>query len=327
MKISVIIPLYNAEKHISVCCRSLFEQSFENIEYLFIDDCSQDKSVCLVGKIGNEYPERRGSIKLIRHKINLGVATARNTGLEHATGEYIAFVDADDWIEKDMMEKMHRKASDESADIVGCHWYLSFPKGGERKMLQPMPQTTEECIGSMLDGKMKWNLWIFMAKKSLYRDNGIQFIPGLNIGEDMMVVVKLMGVAKKITFVDEALYHYVKINGNSLTQQMPESHIPEIEGNLREVELFLKSLYGRVFNLQIQFLKLNLKLPLLISSSTKSYLRWLHWFSESNQYIGQNKNCSPRTKLVQKAALHRQFWFVRLYYYLVIKVVYGIIYR
>jgi glycosyltransferase involved in cell wall biosynthesis len=326
MKITIIIPVYNAAEHIESCFTSLLEQTLTDIEYIFVNDCSSDASLLVLTQKRALYPNRKDNIVILNHDINKGVA-AGNTGLEHATGEYIAFVDADDWIEKDMMEKMHRKASDESADIVGCHWYLSFPKGGERKMLQPMPQTTEECIGSMLDGKMKWNLWIFMAKKSLYRDNGIQFIPGLNIGEDMMVVVKLMGVAKKITFVDEALYHYVKINGNSLTQQMPESHIPEIEGNLREVELFLKSLYGRVFNLQIQFLKLNLKLPLLISSSTKSYLRWLHWFSESNQYIGQNKNCSPRTKLVQKAALHRQFWFVRLYYYLVIKVVYGIIYR
>lgn len=98
-KISIIIPVYRVENYISRCCKSLFGMRFQDVEYLFVDDATPDGSIAVIESVLNEYPHRKAHVRLLTHSQNRGVACARNTGIEAATGEYIAFVDADDWIE------------------------------------------------------------------------------------------------------------------------------------------------------------------------------------------------------------------------------------
>ncbi|WP_316248131.1 glycosyltransferase family 2 protein, partial [Elizabethkingia miricola] len=138
---------------------------------------------------------------------NKGVAAARNTGLQNATGELIYFVDADDFIDERAIELLVKKQQENDADIVGCSWYLSFNQN-KRRMNQPPFNNSLEAIQQMLHGKMRWNLWLFMVKRSLYEDYNIRFIPGVNMGEDLMVIMKLFVHANKVAFVNDALYHY-----------------------------------------------------------------------------------------------------------------------
>ena len=120
-KISIIVPVYNAEKYIGRCLHSLINQTLKDIEIIVIDDGSKDNT----NKILQKYKDR---IKIIKQK-NSGVATARNKGLEIATGEYIYFVDSDDWIEKDTLEKLYSKAIDNNYDCVMCNfWYINDNK-------------------------------------------------------------------------------------------------------------------------------------------------------------------------------------------------------
>lgn len=115
-KISIIIPVYGVEKCIERCARSLFEQTLkEGIEYIFIDDCTPDKSIEIVKRVLEEYPERKEQVKIVRHEHNRGVAAARNTALDAATGEFVFFVDADDWIENATIETLVSKQLE-----VGC---------------------------------------------------------------------------------------------------------------------------------------------------------------------------------------------------------------
>ena len=105
-KISVIIPVYNVEKYIERCVRSLFEQTLGEIEYIFVDDCTPDGSIAILRRIIEDYPERKPFVSIISHEQNKGLAIARRTGVNAACGEYVAFCDSDDWVDTNMYEKL-----------------------------------------------------------------------------------------------------------------------------------------------------------------------------------------------------------------------------
>ena len=117
-KVSVIIAVYNVEAYIERCLHSLFSQTLNDIEYIFVDDATPDSSIELIYKTIESYPNRRNQIKVLRHTYNRGLAAARTTGMREATGEYIISCDPDDYIEQDMYEKMYLRAVETSADIM-----------------------------------------------------------------------------------------------------------------------------------------------------------------------------------------------------------------
>ena len=98
-KVSIVIPVYNVEKYIERCVRSLFEQTLDDIEYIFVDDCSPDQSVAVLQSTLQDYPNRKESVRIIRHKENKGVAVARNAGINAAQGKYLIHCDSDDWVD------------------------------------------------------------------------------------------------------------------------------------------------------------------------------------------------------------------------------------
>lgn len=108
MKISVIIPIYNVERFITRCAISLMKQTLkEDVEFIFVDDATPDRSIDLLQEVINQYPERRNQVRLIRHAKNKGLPAARNSGLKVAVGEYIFHCDSDDWLELDMLETLY----------------------------------------------------------------------------------------------------------------------------------------------------------------------------------------------------------------------------
>lgn len=111
IKVSVIIPVYNVEKYIEHCARSLMEQTLMDIEYIFVDDCTPDHSMEILQRVLTDYPERLESIRIIHHTQNSGLATVRNTGLQIAQGEYIIHCDSDDWVEcmRQCMPKLKKR--------------------------------------------------------------------------------------------------------------------------------------------------------------------------------------------------------------------------
>lgn len=326
--VSIIMPVFNAADTLHTSLNSIKDQTYPAIELVLIDDCSSDISLLELGLFKDavlSYPER--IVKIIKHEYNQGVAATRNTGLDYATGEYIYYVDADDWIEPETISLLVQAAEQTDADIVGCNWFLSFQKN-ERKMHQPAFSTAMEGLTGILNGSMRWNLWLFLCRRSLYEQNYIRFLPGKDMGEDLMVMCKLFTCAKKVTYVDQRLYHYMQVNENSLTKLYSEKHIRQVTRNVAEVESFFrKSRYAGQLGNGISFLKLNIKLPLLISADKVRYRQWINWFPEANKYIMQNKNQAFRTRLVQVCAVNKQFWLVQLYYWLVIRLVYGILYK
>lgn len=324
-KVSVIVPIYKVEKYISKCADSLLKQTLDEVEYIFVDDASPDKSMDLLHRTLEKYPQRESQVIVLRHVENKGLPAARNTGLAVARGEYIFHCDSDDFVDSNMLEQMYQTITERNAEIVWCDWYLSF-EHNERYMTQPDYHTSEEALKGMLSGAMKFTVWNKLVKRSLYVDNEICFPSGYGMGEDMTMMM-LFACANRVVYLPKAFYHYVKLNTGAFTQNYIERHFIDLDYNIRRTANFLYGKFGNMLNEEIAFLKLDVKFPLLISNSSAKFKRWTAMYPEANKYIFRNKQISARARFIQWCAWKGMFFFVRLHYILLQRFVYGIIYR
>lgn len=325
-KISIIIPVYRVEKYIERCCNSLFGMQFDDVEFLFVNDATPDNSVEVINNVLERYPSRVPHVRILTHDLNKGVACARNTGLIAATGEYVAFVDADDWIEGDMFERLYQCAESNHLDIVGCDWYLEFVNS-RRYLKQPVYNNPKDCLKAMLAGEMRWFLWAFLIRRCLYTENNIRFSEGADIGEDMSVLIRCFSFAHSYYHLERPLYHYVRYNSGSLTSIDPKRQMELVKVNVDTVTDFIHGRYPGQYESELNFLKLNVKFPLLISDNILYYETWNNCFSEANCSIWKNTRQPFRNKLLQWSAMHHYYWVLKAYYRLLFKFVYGIIYR
>ena len=325
MKVSVIIPVYRVEKFIEKCAASLFSQTLDDVEFIFVDDASPDNSMAVLEKCIQQYPQRKAQIRMLTHKENKGLPAARNTGLAVASGEYVFHCDSDDFVEPDMLETLYDEAKKKDADIVWCDWYLSF-EHNERYMKQPDYATPMEALKAMLAGLMKWNVWNKLVRRRLYVDNQIAFPAGYAMGEDMTMML-LFAVAGRVAYIPQAFYHYVKLNTEAYSQNFSLNHLESVKHNIRTVELFLHSRLGNALDLEIACMKLEAKFPFLMSDRKEMYRLWERTYPEANAYILRNHYISRRRRWVQWCAAKRLWFLVRLHGWIVGKLIYGIIYR
>ncbi|MBD1432237.1 glycosyltransferase family 2 protein [Sphingobacterium sp. DN00404] len=324
--VSIIVPVYNVEKHVEKCVRSLLEQTYPYIEYIIVDDASPDDSMHIIRNLAVAFPARKDQLKYIGHEKNKGLPAARNSGLAIAKGHYIFHCDSDDWLDPMMIADMVTELETNEADIVYTDFFLSFNRN-ERYMKQPECNGSDACIRSMLSGSMKFNVWNKLVKRHLYMDNNIFFPSEHCMGEDM-TMIKLFCHTQKIAYIPRAYYHYTQTNPNAFTKQMSQKQLDDVRFNTDNLVAYLKTCFGnQEYWQEVNFFKLNIKLRLLISMDNNSYVLWRDWFPEANDYISINPDFSFRIKLIQYAAYYRQDWFVKLYNFLIVRFVYGVIYR
>ena len=321
-KVSVIIPIYKVEAFIERCATTLMEQTLREVEYIFVDDATPDRSILVLEEVIARYPERKEQVRIVHHDINKGLPAARNTGLTLATGEYIFHCDSDDYVEPTMLEELYHAVQTQEADIVWCDWYLTFAEN-ERYMKQPCFGTPMEALKAMLSGGMKFNVWNKLVRRSLYTDNGIEFPSGYGMGEDMTMMM-LFAHAQKIAYVPKAYYHYIKTNTNAFSQTYSDKHLVELKHNVQRIINYMQGIYGNDLEKELSFLKLDVKFPFLIANNFK---RWEEWYPEANRYILQNKYISSRSRYIQWFAAKKQYWLVWIYNQLLDKIIYGIIYK
>lgn len=201
-KISVIIPVYNREKSLKKCLDSVIKQTYENLEIILLDDGSQDNS----GAICDDYAIMDKRFRVI-HQPNAGVAAARNAGLAMASGDYIGWVDSDDWIEPDMYECMLDNAQKYEADIVVCSRMEMYEDIGVFKGWQQLSVLNKEQAMQMLlnDDCMQNYLWDKLFRKDLFSD--IAFPIGRTY-EDIAVMYKLFGRSNCVICLPQAKYNY-----------------------------------------------------------------------------------------------------------------------
>lgn len=325
MHVSLIIPVYNAETTLEESLRSLSAQRFHDFDVVFVDDGSTDHTPELLQAFA---AESGITCRIIRQK-NAGVASARNTGLDAATGDYVGFVDADDCIEPEALEKAVGVllTTDRPIDIVGWDWTLGFEKNG-RYMRQADYDTPLQALKNLMGGTMRWNLWLFLIRRDLIVRQGIRFIDGANMGEDLQFMIRSFCAANHVVQLHAPLYRYNAVSETSLSRQFSDVRRIEIEKNLSEATDAVKvSAYAETLTPYVQYLKLYLKLPLLISDDRSNYDLWYRWWPEANAFAMSNKALPLRTRLLQGMAARRCRLGVKLYYLLVYKVVYGVFFR
>ena len=206
--LSVIVPIYGVEKYIERCARSLFEQTLENIEYIFVDDCTKDKSIDILKHVIDDYPDRKSQITILRHDVNKGLPQARKTGISVARGEFIAHCDSDDWIDTDMYRQMIEEAIEGNADVVVCDYFIHDGKKTIKSVQGCHDTTPEQFIECILLQKDYWALWNKVFRRKKYENNIIY--PTCYMGEDMALCLQLIQYCDKIVYINKPFYYYFK---------------------------------------------------------------------------------------------------------------------
>lgn len=206
--ISVIIPVFNVEEYIRECLESLLNQTYKDLQLIIVDDGSTDSSVSIL----NEYKSKFDDITLLSQK-NQGVSVARNLALNYVKGEYTLYIDSDDFLRKDMLELMYRKAEKSNADIIICEYFIYYSKDHKKNTIEQYAvddskaYKSDEVIDMMLNYDLQGQLWNKLFKTNLLKRNNFKFEDGRFI-QDVFPVFKIICKSNNIVFINKALYYY-----------------------------------------------------------------------------------------------------------------------
>lgn len=310
--ISVIVPVYGVAGFIEKCTRSLMEQTLkENIEFIFVDDCTEDDSIVIIKRVLNDYPLRKSQTRICHHPENKGLPSARNTGLHVATGEYILHFDGDDFAEPLMLENFLKVVETTHADYIWSNWLLTYDSK-DRFMREPTYATPEEAIVGILKGQMKYNVWNKIIRKSIYVDNNISFPDGFAMGEDM-TMIRLLACSKSVAHMNYAGYHYVRYNTQSMTSNIDKKHLSEIIHNVNETVEFLRLRKMDDIDTLSDTFCLHTKFPFIVSSASTDYEKWNLLWPHSNKSISA-AGFSFRNKLLNVFAANNMWWLLKLHF-------------
>lgn len=224
-KISIIVPVYNVEKYLSTCLDSLINQTLKDIEIICVNDGSTDGSL----EILNEYAKKDTRIKIITQK-NQGLSMARNNGLKEAKGEYISFIDSDDWIDTKMYEKMYQQATEDNTEIVVCN--LKLVRGSDEELNDYWPIKKNGLIN-----REEAQSYLFkypsyavnkIYKKNFLIKNNLQFIKGILYEDVPFWVLAILNVSR-ISYCIDYLYHYRLSREDAITKKKSEKQFDVIK--------------------------------------------------------------------------------------------------
>lgn len=310
-KVSIIIPFYNAEDYLRKCLDSLFNQTLDSLEYIFVDDCSNDRGQIVL----REYLEENGkdkdqNIMIITHDINKGSSSARNTGLRAASGQYIGWVDADDWVEPNMFELLYTSTLNDDFDVVSCDYFMNFPF--EEKIVTQKYCSPKEFIISLLNKDCEGMLWNKLFKNEIIKSKGISFLDNFNMAEDRNFLFKYLYYAHKSFHINKPLYHYSQYSSLAMTRNYSLKRITDEIVNDSDVLEFIKhENINFIDNSTISKFLFNSKKRLLFSININDIKYWLTIFSESNTPKNIN-SLSFQHKWIAKNALKERWWFISI---------------
>ena len=264
--VSILIPIYNVEKYLGKCLDSVFSQTYKNVEFVFVDDCSTDNSYnVLISSIKqNNIPEYKYTI--VSHKQNEGIAVSRADCIANAKGEYVQFVDSDDWIEPDMTETLVEATKSSQIDLVGCYFIKDFLSGKQTRHSENYSQSCAENMVLCINYDISTVLWKMLIRRSLFFF--FLITTQVDLVAEYFIFVLLYFFAYSFAVVDKYMYHYVQYNEGRVSFQTLRSITNHIKG-VKEVEEFLKTkelitpnisnLFNlRKFNIKSNFLTKNM---------------------------------------------------------------------
>ena len=302
-KVSVIVPVYGVEKYIERCARSLFEQTLDDIEYLFIDDCTPDRSVEILRSVMEEYPQRKDQVIIHLMEKNSGQAAVRKWGIQNASGEYVIHCDSDDWVDTKMYEKLWLKAKEGNYDIVRCNFCRT--DGKNKALCRQIPSLAYDdklkLMSYLLIGYSLTSLCDKLVRRDIFTANDIIF-PVDNMQEDAVLVLQFLYYSNKICFVPELLYFYYR-NPTSISQKKTvESYLKnlnEVKNNTTIIIEFLKDkgILDR-FSEELVCRKYNVRSHINCLTSQKEFKKmWWSIYPEINWKILFNTKMYYKEKL------------------------------
>ncbi len=255
IEVSIVVPIYNVEKYLRRCFDSLINQTFTNIEIIALNNGSTDNSLNIL----KEYANRDKRIKIIDNN-NLGVSEARNIGIKEAKGNYIVFVDSDDWIDKDMVEVLHNSIDSNFCDLVMCTYIREFEDHSKEKVFnlpevnlyvdnEVKEQLLRKLVGPV--GKELANpeyldalgtVWAKMYKTSMLKDKDLKFVDLKEIGsgEDTLFNIFVFNEVNKVILLNKPMYHYWRGNSNSITSRYIPNFVEKRRNYFNYMKDFIK---------------------------------------------------------------------------------------
>lgn len=248
-KISIIVPIYKVEDYLDRCISSIVNQTYKNIEIILVDDGSPDQcpNIC------DEWTKKDNRI-IVVHKANGGLSDARNTGLNIATGEYIGFVDSDDFISKDMYQVLYNVLIDTNSDIVQCE-YIKFTDDSLINDNQPdciiNEYNVEEALFSLInENPLKQVVWNKLYKRRLFDD--IRFEKN-KLNEDEFFTYQIFAKANKISYINQALYYYFSRETSIMGKPFSSKRLDGLEARMKQYQFFQEN-----YNQLVSYQKKNL---------------------------------------------------------------------
>ncbi len=301
--VSVIVPIYGVERYIEKCIRSLMEQTLCELEYVFVDDCTPDCSMDILGRVLEDYPDRMDWVKVLHNQNNYGLPFTRRVGLKECTAEYIIQVDSDDYVSPEYCEKLYATASREQADIVWCDFYKQ--QGLQWEIFKQVPNNNlcvDSELRSLLVGNRQGSLWNHLVRRKLY--DAIVLYPTHNMAEDLTVLIQMYMAANRLAYVPEPLYYY-RYNETSLSHAEGSEQdcrlirqMEDMEANVNLIEKFLSE--GGVksrFHDELVFRKFfNKRWVLPALHSSRDCRLWRHCHTDINAAIYFNPYVPLRQK-------------------------------
>ena len=309
IKVSILMPIFKVEQYLEKTLDSIFTQTYPYLEYVFVNDCSPDNSLQVLTNTINKYGLKGEQYTIITHEKNEGIAVSRTDCIAHAKGDYVYFVDSDDWIEKDSVEQMVFATKDGMIDIVGCDFMKDFISGKTTYHHENYAESCDENMIRCLNYDIATVLWKLLIRRSLF-DN-FSITPHVDIVEDYIMSVKLYYFANSFVSIPKAFYHYVQYNLARVSLQTLWSVNMHIKG-VEEVEKFCrdKGLLNDDVEHKLLLRKFNIRSNFL-TKQLLNYQRYEHTFPEAKG-IWREMNYSRKERIKFWLAEHGLYSLLKL---------------
>lgn len=299
--ISLIIPVYGVEAYIEKFAVSAFEQSYSNIEYVFVNDATQDNSIDVLYDVLERFPDRKKQVVLVENQTNLGLVAARRLGLLTCSGDLIAHIDPDDWLERDYCLDLVECLEDNQADIVWCDYFRNEDNIQSYCVIEAPCEQIGHLEG-MLNGSCFSSLCCRLVRRTVYGNIDTFQFPHTAMTEDLVYSVQLTINARKIVHLQKALYHY-RQNTQSISFAVTNERVQTNFSQLIEnTNLILKilSAHGLLKQLEesVKIKKCLCKDYLCLSTmSTKCCNLYKTTYPEVNNFIFHSPQLSLNIKI------------------------------
>lgn len=243
--VSILVPIYGVEKYIERCARSLMNQTYCDCEFVFVDDCTPDNSIAILEKTIGEYPLCKGRVKIIHHECNRGLGAARLTGINYSNGEFVTFVDSDDFVSPEYVETMINAMIKYDADLV-----ISSQSQQNKEIIC---LDISALLKSKLCRRTSCRIWGNLMRRSFMNKYHIFPVEGIDHAEDFHVMCRYISECEKIVSLNKKLYYYTVDNLGSYTRNYTDKSYDSILRSLKVTGNYLihnnLNKYGRLVNL------------------------------------------------------------------------------